>query len=63
LNFLLIPEMGIAGAAIASVATQIFTNFILGFIHRPIRANNWLVLKGFDPRGLVDTVKIVLRRK
>ena len=63
LNLLLIPELGIAGAAIASVATQIFTNFILGFIYRPIRANNWLVLKGFDPRGLVDTVKIVLRRK
>lgn len=63
LNFLLIPEMGIAGAAIASVATQVFTNFILGFIYRPIRANNWLILKAFDPRGLIDTVKIVLRRK
>lgn len=63
LNSLLIPEMGIAGAAIASVATQIFTNFILGFIYKPIRANNWLILKGFDPRGLIDTVKIVLRRK
>ena len=63
LNSLLIPELGVAGAAIASVATQIFTNFILGFIYKPIRANNWLILKAFDPRELIDMVRIVLRRK
>ncbi len=63
LNALLIPGMGIAGAAIASVVTQIFANFILGFIYAPIRANNLLVLKSFDPRSLIDTVKIILKRK
>ena len=63
LNLWLIPELGIAGAAVASVVTQIFSNFILGVIYQPIRANNWLTLKSFDPRGMIDTIKIVLRRK
>ena len=47
LNLLLIPRLGIAGAAIATVATQIFNNFILGFLMPPIRENNKLVLKAF----------------
>lgn len=47
LNVLLIPRLGIAGAAIATVATQIFNNFILGFLMPPIRENNKLILKAF----------------
>ena len=63
LNMLLIPFWGTAGAAIASVATQIFANFILGFIYRPIRPNNWLVIKSLDPKSLIGTVKLILKRK
>jgi len=40
LNVLLIPIWGANGAALASLITQFFTNFILGFILQPIRANN-----------------------
>ena len=47
LNLLLIPRLGINGAAIATVATQIFNNFILGFLMPPIRENNKLILKAF----------------
>lgn len=47
LNLFLIPRLGIAGAAIATVATQIFNNFILGFLMPPIRENNKLILKAF----------------
>lgn len=47
LNTLLIPRLGINGAAIATVATQIFNNFILGFLMPPIRENNKLILKAF----------------
>lgn len=47
LNLLLIPRLGIIGAAIATVATQIFNNFILGFLMPPIRENNKLILKAF----------------
>ena len=47
LNLLLIPRLGILGAAIATVSTQIFNNFILGFLMPPIRENNKLILKAF----------------
>lgn len=47
LNLLLIPRLGIIGAAIATVSTQIFNNFILGFLMPPIRENNKLILKAF----------------
>ena len=36
LNLLLIPVIGIEGAAIASFATQFFSNFIIGFILTPM---------------------------
>ena len=42
--------MGIKGAAIASVATQFITNFILSFLIKPIRKNNVLIIKAFNPR-------------
>lgn len=50
LNFALIPIWGIAGAAAASFATQFFCNFVLGFIMTPIRENNYLLLKGLNPK-------------
>lgn len=52
LNAVLIPGLGACGAAAASVLTQIFTNFILGFILKPIRRNNQLLLKGLNPELL-----------
>lgn len=59
LNFALIPIWGIAGAAIASLITQFFCNFILGFIMPPIRENNFLLLKGLNPKVFFG----VLRKK
>jgi O-antigen/teichoic acid export membrane protein len=47
LNVVLIPRLGIVGAAIATVSTQIFNNLILGFLMPPIRENNKLILKAF----------------
>lgn len=49
LNVVLIPVWGIIGAAAASLVTQIFTNYILGFILKPIRENNNIILKGLNP--------------
>lgn len=57
LNAVLIPWYGACGAAVASLATQIFTNFILGFIIKPIRQNNRLLLKGIDPRFLWKLIR------
>lgn len=57
INFLLIPVMGASGAALASLITQIFTNFLLGFIVKPLRKNNILLLKGLNPKLLLDAIK------
>lgn len=56
-NVCLIPIWGACGAAVASVLTQIFTNFVMGFILKEIRPNNRLLLKGLDPRFLVDMLR------
>ncbi len=61
LNALFIPRWGACGAAFASVLTQIFTNFIMGFILKPIRPNNKLLLKGFDPRLIIELCSIIMR--
>lgn len=52
LNFALIPIIGIIGAALASLVTQIFTNVVIGYIIRPIWHNNFLMLKGLNLRLL-----------
>ena len=62
LNLCLIPIMGAMGAALASLVTQIFTNVIVGFIMKPIRYNNVLMLKGCDPRPLIGYAMQVLKR-
>lgn len=53
LNLLLIPHIGVMGAALASLLTQFFTNVIVGFIIKPIRYNNYLLLKGCNPKPLI----------
>lgn len=57
LNSVLIPFYGALGAAIASLVTQFFTNFILGFIIKAIRPNNRLLLKGLNPKLLLSLIK------
>ena len=61
LNLCLIPIWGILGAAAASLATQFFTNFLLGFIMSPIRKCNVLMIKGMNPKLLADAVKRLRR--
>lgn len=63
LNFVLIPICGAVGAAIASVITQFFTNVIIGFIFKPIRRNNYLMIKGLNPRVLFELVNTVIKRR
>ena len=63
LNFALIPILGINGAAIASIITQIFTNVILGFIIKPIRENNVLMIKGLNPKMLFSMMKALVSVK
>ena len=57
LNALLIPHFGLNGAAIASLVTQFFTNFIVTFFIKPIRRNNTLIFRGLDIRQVVRYFK------
>lgn len=54
LNLLLIPFMGVAGAALASLITQFFTNIVMGFVIKPLRRNNMLLLQALNPAYLKD---------
>ncbi len=61
LNLVLIPYFGACGAAFASFLTQFFANFILGFIIKPIRKNNILLLKGINPRFMLNESKLIFK--
>lgn len=62
LNYFLIPVMGIMGAALASLITQIFTNVIIGFIIKPIRYNNTLMFRALNPVYLKGIAKMLLSK-
>ncbi len=61
LNYILIPYYGASGAALASFVTQVFTNFVLGFIMKPIRENNKLLLRGLNPKFAFKEAKNIFR--
>ncbi len=61
LNFVLIGRFGMVGAAIASLATQFFTNVIMSLIIKPLRRNNLLILKALNPKNIVDMLKSLKR--
>lgn len=60
INAILIPVWGACGAAAASVLTQVFTNFLLGFIYTPLRENNRLMLAGMHPRAVLAALKNII---
>lgn len=57
LNFVLIPIFGAVGASVASICTQFFTNFVLSFVLKPMRAVGFIIVKSFDPRILFNLFK------
>ena len=63
LNTVLIPYFGAMGAAVASLLTQIFTNVVIGFIIRPLKENNILLLKSLNPLPLVQYGAAVLSQR
>lgn len=60
LNALLIPIIGVNGAALASLITQFMTNVVTGYIFKPIRGVNEILIKGFDPVFFAGNVKTIL---
>ena len=62
MNLILIPLWGVNGAAVASLISQFVVNVGIGFVIRPVRRGNVLMLQALNPRLLVELVKIVCRR-
>ena len=62
LNYFLIRIVGINGAAIASLITQIFTNVGLGFLIKPLRHNNGLMLASLNIKYLKSAIHGLLKR-
>ncbi len=56
LNAILIPIIGIYGAALASLITQFFTNVVVGYILKPILPNNQIMVQGLNPRYVIEAV-------
>lgn len=61
LNAVMIPFWGAVGAAVASLLTQFFANFVLGFIMRPLRENNRLMLRGLNPKYMLREMKGIVK--
>lgn len=57
LNSVLIRYMGACGAALASLMTQIFANFVIGFIWSPLKENNRIILKSLSPKFAFSEAK------
>ena len=57
LNIVLIPVWGIEGAAIATVITQLCTNFVIGFVLKPLRQAHLLMIKSVNPKFVIDTIR------
>lgn len=55
-NYVLIPIWGASGAAVASVATQFFTNFLLCLIMKPIKPTAKLIWNGLNPKLIFELI-------
>lgn len=61
LNLILIPILKANGAALASVITQLFTNFILCLLMPSLKEHIKLMLRGFNPKYIFIALKEFFR--
>lgn len=62
LNSILIPILGIDGAAIASLVTQFLTNVVVVCILKPIRPNSRIMIQSLNPKYLISSAKKLLKK-
>lgn len=53
LNIILIPLLGIMGAALATLLTQFFANFVANYIIKPMNRTNLLLFRGLNIKKLL----------
>jgi len=52
-NVLLIPLLGVTGAAISTLLTQALTTWVFSFLWKPLRASTWGMIKAVNPIYLI----------
>ena len=52
-NIILIPKIGITGAAIATLLTQALGTWVVSFLWKPLRASTWAMIKSANPMYLI----------
>ena len=52
-NIILIPKIGITGAAIATLLTQALGTWVVSFLWKPLRASTWGMIKSTNPMYLI----------
>ena len=62
LDYLLIKQYGMIGAAVAAVVTQFVTNIATGYVIRQIRPVSSLIVKGIDIRNIRSFIRYVLEK-
>ena len=62
-NAILIPLCGAVGAALATIGTQVVTNFLLCYIFKNIRYNLKLIKNGANPIFMMNELKYLIRDK
>lgn len=62
LNGLLIPKWGVSGAAIASLVTQIITNFVLCFIIKELRPTLRYWRMSCNPKAIIQMIPMMIDR-
>lgn len=54
MNVLLIPKLGITGAALATFATQALGTWLFSFFWKPLRASTWGMIKAINPMYIIN---------
>jgi O-antigen/teichoic acid export membrane protein len=63
LNVLFIRLWGVNGAALASVITQFFTNYVISFVLKPLRPNNRLIIMSLHPKWILGMIKYLFGKR
>ena len=62
LTLVFITFMGLMGAALASVITQIVTNIVVNYLIKPIRPVNKLMWKSLNPKRMLSFIKMFTKK-
>ncbi|VAX09393.1 hypothetical protein MNBD_GAMMA26-1900 [hydrothermal vent metagenome] len=53
-NLVLIPKLGIAGAALATLTTQALGTWVFSFLWKPLRESTWGMIRSVNPMYLLN---------